>query len=357
MVLPEAPDVAPIGIGVAVPKTSLHCIVPSQSHSYPAWNGVPNNRAVIQMLPYQADICNWRLLNGLLYRFSLMETRCWCAYERQGPQGQSTWLATSNNHTGTWLAYPPRSPMGSVENTHKNCCTLHCVPDACILPILNRQRRAARLHKVTNGLGWRASNWEQDLFTDESWFCLFHGDARTRMWHRREECYAEQDQWVSESVMVLSIYGWFQIHSHGRNGTLNVQSYEDKVIQPEVLSYVQGHGHAFRLPSLNLPHTELPNIKCSPYTSVASIVAQHVYHRAPGSAFIKRDQLDPWIKDQLRNALLSTILSLQIPNFVSCGRACPSHMTQNLVNVGAKLWTADRFIVDHWSMDYADPVW
>ena len=32
---------------------------------------------------------------------------------------------------------------------------------------------------------------------------------------------------------------------------------------------------------------------------------------SPGSAFIKRDQLDPWIKDQLRNALLSTILSLQ----------------------------------------------
>ena len=29
-----------------------------------------------------------------------------------------------------------------------------------------------------------------------------------------------------------------------------------------------------------------------------------------GPTFIKPDQLDPWIKDQLRNALLSTILSL-----------------------------------------------
>ena len=53
----------------------------------------------------------------------------------------------------------------------------------------------------------------------------------------------------------------------------------------------------------------------------------------PGSTFIKPDQLDLWIKDQLGNALLSTILSLQLPNFVSCGRACPSHMTQNLVTV------------------------
>ena len=57
----------------------------------------------------------------------------------------------------------------------------------------------------------------------------------------------------------------------------------------------------------------------------------------PGSAFIKPDQRNPWIKDQLGNALLSTILHLQLPNFVSCGRDKPSHMTQNLVTVGAKL--------------------
>ena len=77
----------------------------------------------------------------------------------------------------------------------------------------------------------------------------------------------------------------------------------------------------------------------------------------PGSAFIKRDQLDPWIKDQLRNALLSTILSLQLPNFVSCGRACPSHMTQNLVTKGTKLLIGECFLFDPWSMDQADLVW
>ena len=78
---------------------------------------------------------------------------------------------------------------------------------------------------------------------------------------------------------------------------------------------------------------------------------------SPGSAFIKRDQLDPWIKDQLRNNLLSTILSLQLPNFVSCGRACPSHMTQNLVTVGVKLLIGEWFLFDPWSMDQADLVW
>ena len=57
----------------------------------------------------------------------------------------------------------------------------------------------------------------------------------------------------------------------------------------------------------------------------------------PGPTFIKPDQRNPWIKDQLWNDLLSTILHLQLLNFVSCGRDKPSHMTQNLVTVGVKL--------------------
>ena len=63
----------------------------------------------------------------------------------------------------------------------------------------------------------------------------------------------------------------------------------------------------------------------------------HVYVFRPGSAFIKLDQLDPWIKDQIGNTLLSTILHLKLPFFVLCGRDRPSHMTQNLVTVGVKL--------------------
>ena len=64
---------------------------------------------------------------------------------------------------------------------------------------------------------------------------------------------------------------------------------------------------------------------------------------APGPTFIKPDQFDPWIKDQLRYALLSTILSLHLTNFVSRGRACPSHVTQNLVTVGEKLLPGEGF--------------
>ena len=76
-----------------------------------------------------------------------------------------------------------------------------------------------------------------------------------------------------------------------------------------------------------------------------------------GSAFIKQDQRNPWIKDQLGNALLSTIFYLQLPNFVSCGRDKPSHMTQNLVTVGVKLQAGEWFLFVPWSTDQADLVW
>ena len=69
-------------------------------------------------------------------------------------------------------------------------------------------------------------------------------------------------------------------------------------------------------------------------------------YAAPGPTFIKPDQLDPWIKDQIKITLLPTISHILLPDFVSCGRACPSDMTQNLVTVGAKLWTAERFLID-----------
>ena len=98
-------------------------------------------------------------------------------------------------------------------------------------------------------------------------------------------------------------------------------------------------------------------IVCTKFMWLNHPCSTGLLHWQPGSAFIKPDQRNPWIKDQIKITLLPTISHLLLPNFVSCGRACPSHMTQNLVTVGAKLWTADRFIVDPWSMDYADPVW
>ena len=55
-----------------------------------------------------------------------------------------------------------------------------------------------------------------------------------------------------------------------------------------------------------------------------------VIYESPGPTFIKPDQLDPWIKDQIKNTLLPTILHLLLPNFGNCrckivdSRAFPS---------------------------------
>ena len=93
------------------------------------------------------------------------------------------------------------------------------------------------------------------------------------------------------------------------------------------------------------------------FMAMLSICQRMKCQQRAGPTFIKPDQRNPWIKDQIKITLLPTISHLLLPNFVSCGRDKPSHMTQNLVTVGAKLWTAERFLVDPWSMDYADPVW
>ena len=58
------------------------------------------------------------------------------------------------------------------------------------------------------------------------------------------------------------------------------------------------------------------------------------------AAFIKPDQPDPWIKGQIKITLLSAISSLQLSNFMLCGRA--------LVTVGGKIVDSRAFPI--WSL-------
>ena len=55
-----------------------------------------------------------------------------------------------------------------------------------------------------------------------------------------------------------------------------------------------------------------------------------------GPTFIKPDQRNPWIKDQLGNDLLSTICTYSYQILCHVGGTSPP-TTQNLVTVGAKL--------------------
>ena len=105
----------------------------------------------------------------------------------------------------------------------------------------------------------------------------------------------------------------------------------------------------------------------------------------PWPIFIKPDQLDPWIKDQIEKASLSTIFPLQLRNFVAYGKDTPSHMTQHYITVRIKhidglvqdysnsiaiamellqscttpsiQHTGEWFPGDYQSMDQADRIW
>ena len=142
-------------------------------------------------------------------------------------------------------------------------------------------------------------------------------------------------------------FGWFELNMHSER--LSMKRKCDFVI---LRNFDHRCTHSYRFDKFWYnqwqtfhQHDDLSNTEIGPGQCIS------------GSAFIKPDQPDPWIKDQIKIVLLSTISPLQLPNFVSCGRDKPSHMTQNFVTLGAKLWTAERFVVDPWSMNQADLVW
>ena len=55
----------------------------------------------------------------------------------------------------------------------------------CVGHILNQGRKQARRQWVAQRVPWPAQRWRSTLFTDESRFCLSHGDGRDRVWRRQ----------------------------------------------------------------------------------------------------------------------------------------------------------------------------
>ena len=183
-------------------------------------------------------------------------------------------------------------------------------------PILTQQRRATRLQWVTQRLGWRAREWGRVLFTDESRFCLSHGDGRVRVWRRHRERYAdacvvEHDRWGGGSLMV-----WGGIHRGGRtglivlNGNLNARRYIDEVLQPEVVPYVRRHNltlqqdnarpHSARLTRDFLQHQGVTTLPWPPYSPDMSPI-EHLWDLID-RGIRSRDQ-QPQNLRQLRQAI------------------------------------------------------
>ena len=121
----------------------------------------------------------------------------------------------------------------------------------------NNRRNWTRVHRR-----WALRQWNNVLFSDESRFCLQHGDGRRRVWRRRGErfancCVAERDRFGGGSVMVWGgICGGTRTRLLVLNGNLTGIRYRDEILRPVVLPFLRRHGVGAILQQDNAPaHT------------------------------------------------------------------------------------------------------
>ena len=194
---------------------------------------------------------------------------------------------------------------------------------------------------------YRIPGWIQDSYNSGRVL----SDAQLLPWKVREV------QWIFQWIFmnILMLFNWSNTTSLAAELKTEPQAMESDNCNNDA---VRGWTNCNELGRIRTNPKQLHLITFAVSSRTLAISAtSNSFVTEPGSALIKRDQPDPWIKDQIKIILLSTISPLQLPNFVSCGRDKPSHMTQNFVTARAKLWTAERFLVDPWSMDQADLVW
>ncbi|GFW82859.1 transposable element Tcb1 transposase [Trichonephila clavipes] len=112
------------------------------------------------------------------------------------------------------------------------------------LPLMQNHRRLR--HQLCYERRMWVAEWNEVVLTDESRICLQHHDGRIRVWRHRGErmlnsCVMHRHTGPAPSIMV-----WGGIGYHSRTflvriaGTLNSQRYISKVLEPVVLSYLQG---------------------------------------------------------------------------------------------------------------------
>ncbi|GFY21300.1 transposable element Tcb1 transposase [Trichonephila clavipes] len=112
------------------------------------------------------------------------------------------------------------------------------------LPLTQNHRRP-RCQWCDETRMWVAE-WKEVVLTEESRICLQHHDVRIRVWRYRGErmlnsCVIHRHTGPAQGIMV---WGGIGYHSHAPlvriAGTLNSQHYISEVLEPVVLSYLQG---------------------------------------------------------------------------------------------------------------------
>lgn len=135
-------------------------------------------------------------------------------------------------------------------------------------PILTPRLRLARLQWARQHVGWNWRQWQNILFTDESRYCVSHGDGRIRLWRRpgerfRNDCIMEVNPRGGPSVMVWGGIRlndrvgpvFFQNLRPGRGNGLTAQVYIAQVLQPHVVPHVQRRPNTILQQDNATPHT------------------------------------------------------------------------------------------------------
>lgn len=110
---------------------------------------------------------------------------------------------------------------------------------------LTRNHRRLRRQWCDERRMW-TTEWNEILFTDESRFCMQHHDGRIRVWRHRGErmlnsCIMHRHTGPAPGIMVWGGIGYLSRTPLVRiAGTLTSQRYISEVLEPVVLSYLQG---------------------------------------------------------------------------------------------------------------------
>ena len=88
------------------------------------------------------------------------------------------------------------------------------------------------------------SEWQQILFTDESRFCLFSNDRRSRVYRTEGErfhrdCVFEFDRFQSKGIMVWAGISYnFKTDLVFVDGSLSSNSYIEQIIRPHIIPFM-----------------------------------------------------------------------------------------------------------------------
>ncbi|GFW95893.1 transposable element Tcb2 transposase [Trichonephila clavipes] len=108
---------------------------------------------------------------------------------------------------------------------------------------------------------WNFTDWQNVVFSDESWFLLGTDDNRVRVWRLLSEWYNSPHTVVRHTALTAGVMVWGAIAYDSRStlivmhGTLTGQRYVDDIIRPHVGSFVNGVTGAIFQQDNAHPHT------------------------------------------------------------------------------------------------------